>query len=215
MGGDRTAPNRSKGAGATDGSPLLVVLSGPSGVGKDAILARLLTLEPRMRRVVTLTTRPPRPSEVDGQDYRCVSTDQFQDMISEGALLEHARVYSNWYGVPKSQVVDFLRQGFDVILRTDVQGAVTIKGLAPEALLVFIAPASLDELGERRRKRGGIPDADEGVRLETAPKEMQAAEIFDYVVVNPEGRMDETVARILAIFEEERRREPPRRVSLG
>ncbi|MEE9247374.1 MAG: guanylate kinase [Dehalococcoidia bacterium] len=215
MGGDRTAPNRSKGAGTTDGSPLLVVLSGPSGVGKDAVLARLQSLEPRLRRVVTLTTRPPRPGEVDGQALRFVSTDHFQGMITEGELLEHARVYGNWYGVPKDQVVDLLRQGFDVILRTDVQGAVTIKGLAPEALLIFIAPASLDELAERRRKRGGVPDADEEVRLKTAPKEMQAAEIFDYVVVNPEGRMDETVARIQAIFEEERRREPPRQVSLG
>lgn len=215
MGGDRTAPNKSKGAGATDGSPLLVVLSGPSGVGKDAVLARLLNLEPRLRRVVTLTTRPPRPGEVDGQDYRFVSTNQFQSMITEGELLEHARVYSNLYGVPRGQVVELLRDGFDIILRTDVQGAVTIKGLALEALLIFIAPASLDELAERRRKRGGVPDADEGVRLETAPKEMQATEIFDYVVVNHEGRMDDTVARILSILEEERHREPPRRVSLG
>ncbi len=215
MSGDRAASNRSKGAGTSDGSPLLVVLSGPSGVGKDAVLARLLSLEPRLRRVVTLTTRSPRPGEVDGQALRFVSTSRFQGMITEGELLEHARVYGNWYGVPKDQVVDLLRQGFDVILRTDVQGAVTIKGLAPEALLIFIAPASLDELAERRRTRGGIPDADEEARLKTAPKEMQAAEIFDYVVVNPEGRMDETVARIQAIFEEERRREPPRQVSLG
>lgn len=216
MGEGKGKPETEQGKGGPSQSPpLLIVVSGPSGVGKDAVLARLKTLEPRLRQVVTVTTRPPRRGEVDGRDYHFVSTQKFEQMLHSEQLLEHACVYGYWYGVPKDQVTDSLRQGYDVLLRTDVQGAATIKRLAPEGVFIFVAPASMDELQTRLQRRGGSSDSDQKTRLEKAREEMAAQNMFDYVVVNREGAMGETVSRIQAILGTERQRKPPRRVDLS
>ena len=185
-------------------APLLIVLSGPSGVGKDTILHRLLLAEPRIRKISTVTTRPPRPGEVEGRDHYFVSTDRFHELISENALLEHANVYGNLYGVPRSDVDRFLGEGRDVVLRTDIQGAASVKALAPEAVSIFVSPGNLADLRARIEKRGFVDAEDLALRLETAQREMDAAAAFDYVVVNPEDDLDTAVNSVRRILTEER-----------
>ena len=188
-------------------APLLIVLSGPSGVGKDTLIHKLLLTEPKMRKITTVTTRAPRPGEVDGRDHYFVSLDRFHDLIEEGALLEHARVYDNWYGVPKADVDESIREGWDVVLRTDIQGAASVKALAPEALTIFISPGDESDLEKRIDKRGAVDSEDRDLRLKTAREEMQAAESFDHVVVNPENELDAAVESVRRILEEERGRD--------
>lgn len=190
--------------------PLLIVLSGPSGVGKDAMLARLLRSGHSFSRVVTATTRPPRSREADGVDYRFVTEAAFHDLREKDELLEWAQVYGHYYGVPREEVRRAFRDGCDVLVRTDVQGAATIKGLVPEAVFVFLAPASLEELAQRLSRRNTESEADLALRLETARQEMARISEFDYVVVNPEGALDTAVQRVLAIVTAEKCRTRPR-----
>jgi guanylate kinase len=198
---------------AGSGNPLLVVISGPSGVGKDAVLERLRAVDPGACFVTTATTRPPRNQEKDGGDYLFLSDEEFDRLLAEDAFLESAVVYGYRYGSPKTPVREALARGQDVIVRVDVQGAAAIKRLAPDALFIFLTPTSIDELEQRLRRRDGS-DADIKVRLETARDEMERQKRFDYIVVNREGALDETVERILRIIEAERRREgrPPVRI---
>lgn len=195
-------------------TPLLVVLSGPSGAGKDSILRRLKELRPSLYRVVTATTRPRRQDERDGIDYHFLSPERFEGMIAEGEFLEHARVYNHWYGVPKAQVRDALNKGQDVALRIDVQGAATIRKVAPQGVFIFIAPPSQEELEKRLRERRTESAADLALRLKIAEEEMKQLSLFDYLVVNHRDRMDEAVEQIQAILEAERCRIPPRAVKL-
>jgi guanylate kinase len=192
--------------------PLLVVLSGPSGAGKDAVLDELARRGHRFHRVITCTTRPPRAGERDGVDYFFVGDAEFDRLIETGGLLEHAVVYGHRSGVPKQQVVDRLRHGVDVYVRTDVQGAASIKLLAPGAVLVFIAPSSLDHLEARIRARGADDEATVQRRLATATEEMARCGEFDYVIVNELGRLEATADRLLEVLEAERLR--PRDVAL-
>lgn len=194
--------------------PLLVVLSGPSGVGKDAVMTRMKERGISMHYTVTATTRPRRPTEVHGRDYFFLSTEEFQHLITQGELLEWALVYGDYKGIPKQQVREALARNEDVMMRIDVQGARTIRRLAPEALLIFLAPPSMDELARRLRQRRTEGEEELERRLEAARKEMEAFSIFDYLVVNYEGRLDETVDRILAILRAEKMRVRPRRVTL-
>jgi guanylate kinase len=187
-------------------TPLLVVISGPSGVGKDAVLARLRATHPNACFVVTATTRPPRSREHDGDDYHFLSDEEYDRLLAEDGFLEHAAVYSHRYGVPKAPVREALARGQDVIVRVDVQGASTIKRLAPNAVFIFLAPASLEELGERLRRRNTEGQSALRLRLDTARREMACRDGFDHVVVNREGGLDEAVSQILAIIEEERQR---------
>ncbi len=187
-------------------APLLIVLSGPSGVGKDTLIHKLLLTEPRMRKITTVTTRAPRPGEVDGRDHYFVSIDRFHQLIKEDALLEHARVYDNWYGVPKADVDDSIREGWDVVLRTDTQGAASVKALAPEAITIFVSPGELADLEARIERRGAEDTEDRALRLKTALEEMQTASSFDHIVVNPENDLDAAVERVRRILEEERDR---------
>ena len=187
-------------------APLLVAISGPSGVGKDTLIDKLLESEPRMRKVATVTTRPPRPGEVQGIHHYFVSPERFQQLIAEGALLEHARVYDNWYGVPRADVDKLIGDGWDVILRTDIQGVASIKALAPHALTIFIAPVDMADLEARLRRRGGAETEDRALRLETARREMEAARTFDHVVVNPEYALDSAVESVRRILAKERSR---------
>ena len=186
--------------------PLLVVISGPSGVGKDTVIARMRRKMPECRFAVTATTRERRDDEVDGEHYFFHSEATFRRMIADGELLEWAEVYGKLYGVPKRQVTDALEGGADVIVKTDVQGAATIKRIEPRALLLFLAPPGMDTLVNRLGSRKTESPDDFDVRLRTAEAEMRAAADFDRVVVNRDGRVDETVEEVRAIIAEERAR---------
>ncbi len=191
---------------ATARRPLLVVLSGPSGAGKDAVLDELARRGHRFHRVVTCTTRPPRDTERDGVDYYFVSDAEFDALIASDGLLEHATVYGHRSGVPRRQVVDKLAERVDVYVRTDVQGAASIKRLMPEAVLVFIAPSSLEDLEERIRARGSDDEERVQRRLRTAREEMARQGEFQYVIVNDAGRLETTADRLIEILDAERLR---------
>ena len=195
-------------------SPLLIVLSGPSGVGKDAVLSRMKELAKPYHFTVTATTRPRRRGERDGVDYIFISEESFREMIEREELLEWANVYGNLYGVPRRQVVEALREGRDVFVKPDVQGAAAIKRLAPEGLFIFLAPPDMGELERRLSERMTESPEALTVRMETAKREMEAASSFDYVVVNRHGRLHEAVADIEAIVDRERRRSPARQLPL-
>jgi guanylate kinase len=194
--------------------PLLVVLSGPSGVGKDSALMRMRELGFPFHFVVTATDRPQRPGEINGVDYHFVSTVQFEQMIADEELLEWARVYNDYKGIPKWDVRNALNSGRDVILRIDVQGTATIKQLAPEAVTIFLTPPNFDELRERLHyRRTDSPDQIEQ-RLSKAAWEMEQIDQFDYVVVNPAAQLDSAVGQIRSIIFAEKQRVFPRRVKL-
>ena len=199
---------------ANPSPPLLVVLSGPSGVGKDAVLSELRKLDRPWHFAVTATTRPMRPGERDGVDYIFLNTETFDRMRERDEFLECAEVYGRWYGVPRSQVRDALRSGKDVFLKIDVQGAATMRGMAPEALLIFLIPPSLSEL--QQRLKGRMTESPEELerRLRTAEEELNQVHSFDYRVVNPDGRLDLAVADIDAIIAAEKCRVVPRLVQL-
>ena len=186
--------------------PLLVVLSGPSGVGKDAVLERMKHLGSPYHFAVTATTRPMREGEREGEPYHFVARSDFERMIANGELLEWAEVYGNLYGVPRAQVERALSEGRDVLVKVDVQGAKTIRGLAPDAVLVFLAPPSLDELARRLTSRGTEAEESLRRRLREAEAEMEAAELFDHVVVNRRDRLDAAVRQIEALTADERSR---------
>jgi guanylate kinase len=194
--------------------PLLVVLSGPSGVGKDSILMRMRDFGFPFHFVVTATSRAMRPSERDGYDYHFVGKERFEEMIACEELLEWAEVYGHYKGIPKSEVRQALLSGRDVILRIDVQGAATIKRLVPDAVFIFVAPGGLEELRYRLQlRRTESPDQMER-RLEMVQHEMDALDQFDYVVINREDHLDDAVGQIRAIIVAEKQRVRPRRVVL-
>ena len=195
-------------------TPILVVLSGPSGVGKDAVLARMREGAVPYHFTVTATTRAQRPGERDGVDYIFLTPPQFDQMVEQDGFLEWAHVYGNRYGVPKEQVRKALDQGKDVLLKADVQGAATMKRLAPEAVFIFLVAPSLEELERRLQDRKTESTTDVNLRLRTARAEMGHQPMFDYVVVNRDNALDDAVAEIEAIIAKERKRQPPRRVSL-
>lgn len=173
---------------------LLVVLSGPSGVGKDAVLDRMKSQDRSLHFAVTATTRPRRSKELDGVNYHFVSRDRFQQMVSNDELLEWAEVYGNHYGVPRQQVEEALEGGRDVVVKVDVQGAMTIKRAMPQAVLIFLVAPSIEEMKARLRNRRTESAEDMERRIATAGHEMSQRDQFDYVVVNDEvGR---AVARI-------------------
>ena len=195
---------------ASSAPPLLVVLSGPSGVGKDAALDALKLLDRPWRFVITATTRPQRPGEQDGVDYIFLETAAFLKMKERDDLLECAQVYDYWYGVPRNQVRQGLQDGKDVILKVDVQGADTVRELAPEALFIFMIPSSLDELKSRLTKRETETPTQVALRLSNAQSELGRVGEFDYRVVNREGQLEQAVAEIDAIITAEKCRTRPR-----
>ena len=195
-------------------APLLVVLSGPSGVGKDAALNALRKLERPWHFTVTATTRPMRPGEGEGVDYIFLEPPKFQVMMEKGEFLECAQVYGNWYGVPRQQVREAMEKGLDVILKVDVQGADTIRKLAPQAVFIFLAPSSMEELRRRLSSRATESASDLEIRMPIASAEMERLSAFDYRVLNGDGCLDDAVACIDAIISAEKCRIPPRRVSV-
>jgi len=186
--------------------PLLLVFSGPSGVGKDSLLARLKARGGSYHFAVTATTRSRRPGEVDGRDYHFLTLQRFEEMLAAGELLENAVVYDEHYGVPKAEVREALARGRDVVMRTDIQGVATIKGVVPQAVTIFLAPASMSELEERLRLRGADSEEQLRLRLATARQEMDAACHFDHVVVNAQGKLAEAVAQVERIIAAEKER---------
>jgi len=194
--------------------PLLVVISGPSGVGKDTVVQRLKERGLPFHFVVTATSRPKRPDEVHSVDYFFYSEQEFLDLLKRGELLEHAIVYNEHKGVPKQQVREAMASGLDVVMRVDVQGAKTIKQLAPEAVLIFLMASDEEELARRLRQRRTESEDMLQTRLQTAREELGYLEIFDYAVTNADSQVESAVDTILAIIEAEHHRTVPRRVQL-
>jgi guanylate kinase len=194
--------------------PLLIVISGPSGVGKDTVVHRMRERKLPFRFVVTATSRPRREDETDGVDYVFVTREKFEGMIAGGELLEHAVVYNQYKGIPRRHVAEALATGQDAVLRIDVQGAETIRRLCPEALLIYLTTRDEDELARRLRKRKSDSSDDVALRLAAARREAQKLDLFDYLVVNADGELDRAVDTIEAIICAEHHRVQPRRVNL-
>ena len=194
--------------------PLLIVISGPSGVGKDSVLQRMKKRGLPFHFVVTATTRPPRPEEKEGVDYIFVKREAFAEMIEKGELLEYAIVYEEYKGIPKEQVRKALASDKDVLMRVDVQGAATVRKISPEAVLVFLTTSSEEELVQRLQKRKTERTEDLRLRIATARQEFKRINEFDYIVVNRENELDETVDTIVSIISAEHHRVEPRRAQL-
>lgn len=195
-------PHHSEG----DSPPLLVVISGPSGVGKDAALNELRKLDRPWHFAVTATTRTIRPGETDGIDYIFLDQPTFLQMKDDNKFVECAEVYGNWYGVPRSQVTDGLEAGKDVILKIDVQGAATVRQMAPNALFIFMLPGSLKELQDRLSQRMTESASQIALRLKTASDEMKQSSLFNVEVINGEDRLDRAVANIDSAITSEKQR---------
>ena len=184
--------------------PLLIILSGLSGVGKDAVLAELRRDGPPLEIIVTMTTRAMRPGEREGVPYHFVTSERFMAMHNAGELLEWAEVYGNYYGNSRSEVKAALAAGKDVLLKVDVQGAATIKKLVPESIAIFLATPTLAMLEARLRSRGTESSADLDLRLKTAAGELEQLPQFDYLVMNNEGGIMKAAADVRAIITAEK-----------
>ena len=189
-----------------------MVLSGPSGVGKDSVLRQLKELGRNWHFTVTATTRTQRPGEDDGIDYLFLDRDTFHQKVRAGDFLECAEVYGNWYGVPRDQIANALEKGLDVIIKADVQGAATIKDMVHDAVFIFLMPPSPEELERRLRERKTETTPDLELRIRTAMDELYQLPLFDYVVVNDD--LESAASRIDAIVTAEKCRLPSRRVHL-
>jgi guanylate kinase len=200
---------------AVAGAPgsVLVIVSGPSGVGKDTVIEALRRLPAAIddHYVVTCTTRPRRPYEVDGIHYHFLDPEAFMAMRDAGELLEANEVHGHWYGTPRREVRDALVGGKDAILKIDVQGAAAVKQEVPEAMLVFLVPPSLEDLFARLQARA-TESADElDIRQRNAVLEISRQNDFDHVVVNETGQVERTAAVIDEIIRQEKAAHPGRR----
>ncbi|MBE0697807.1 MAG: guanylate kinase [Anaerolineaceae bacterium] len=195
-------------------TPLLVVISGPSGVGKDAVLKAMQKRGFSLHYVVTMTSRPPRDGEVEGVDYFFVSREKFEELIGKDEFIEHAVVYEDYKGIPKTQIREALVSQQDVILRVDVQGAMTLRSLCPDAILIFLIPSNEKEWYDRLRNRKTETVESLALRLNTARQELEYLSEFDYVVINAQDHLEETVDSIAAILQAEHHRVIPRKVTL-
>lgn len=194
--------------------PLLIVLSGPSGVGKDATLQALKKRNIPLHFVITATTRKPRPEETHGVDYFFYSKEKFQAMIEANELLEYAIVYDDYKGIPKDQVQKAMQSGRDVILRVDVQGAAKLRELNPEAVLIFLLPSSVEEWHQRLNDRQTETEESMNIRMNKVKWELEYLKIFDYMVVNRHNQLEEAVETIVAIIHAEHHRTNPRKITL-
>ncbi len=194
--------------------PLLIVISGPSGTGKDAVLTRMKELDCPLEYIVTVTTRPQRAKERNNVDYHFISRERFQEMIERKEFLEWANVYGNWYGVPKAPVKQALDKRQDIIVKVDVQGAATIKKILPQAVFIFLTPPSMEELVSRLKQRHTESPFDLALRIKTAGGEIKQLSLFDYIVVNKRNEIDLAVSEIKAIITAEKCRVTPREIAL-
>ena len=186
--------------------PLVVILTGPSGVGKDAALNELKKMDRPWHYVVTATTRPIRHNEIDGVDYIFMGESEFKLSLDQNEFLESANVYERWYGVPKSQVSEPLKNGLDVILKVDIQGAATIKSLIPQAISIFMIPGTLNDLENRLRTRMTESEEQLRLRLEVAKTELTKLNNFEYYIINEEDNLESTVRQIDTIITAEKQR---------
>lgn len=186
--------------------PLLIVISGTSGAGKDSVIKALQKRGLPIHFVVTATSRPKRPNEVEGVDYFFVTRQRFEEMIAKDELIEHAVVYGEYKGVPRQQVMDALASGKDVIMRVDVQGALTLRQQFPQAVLIFLSAEDLEEIAQRLENRSTEEEEELRRRLDTAGWEMKHLCKFDYWVVNRHGQLEQTVDILIAIIQAEHHR---------
>jgi guanylate kinase len=194
--------------------PLLIVISGPSGVGKDSVVQGMKDRGMPVHFVVTATTRPRRDNEIHGKDYYFVSKEEFAHMIEAQELIEFAFVYNDYKGIPKKEVRDALTSGQDVVMRLDVQGAATVRRLAPEAVLIFLTTRNEEELVNRLKGRKTENPEELSLRIATARQELKRVAEFDYVIVNSDGCLDNTIETVRAIILAEHQRVIPRKVNL-
>ncbi len=194
--------------------PLLIVLSGLSGAGKDVVLNRMKESDYSFEHITTVTTRPPRENEVDDVDYHFIEKQEFRKMIARNELLEWATVYDNYYGVPRKPVKQALERGQDVIVKVDVQGAATIKKILPQAVFIFLTPPLIEEAVSRLEKRSTESAKSLELRKKTAEEEIKQLPIFDYIVFNRQDEIDRAVADIAAIISTEKHRVTPRNITL-
>jgi len=192
-------------------NPMLVVVSGPSGVGKSTIVAELARRRPQVVPIVTATTRARRDGEVDGVHYHFLSDDEFEALIGRNGLLEHANNHGHWYGTPVDQVRGILAAGRDAILTISPEGARNIRRLVPDALLVFVMPPTMEDLAERLRSRGSESETSIERRRRDAERWMAESDDYDHVLVNETDRPEEAAEQIWEIIQSEARRDPPRR----
>ena len=184
---------------------LLIVISGPSGVGKDTLIKRLLELDRNLRYSVSCTTRPPRPKEVGGVNYTFVSRERFQQLVDESAFLEYATYDGNLYGTLIERVERALDAGHDIVLKIEVQGAEQVREKAPDAVFIFVVPPSTLELERRQELRNSESSQAMASRRKIAEREMTYVSRYDHVVVNDE--LERAVAEVLAIINAARQRE--------
>jgi guanylate kinase len=194
--------------------PLLIVLSGPSGVGKDATVIKMKESGLRFYYTVTTTTRPKRLNEKDKVDYNFISQEQFHQMVRENQFLEWARVYDNYYGSPRKAIKEALNKGLDVIVKVDIQGAASIKRILPDAVFIFLAPPSKEELSERLKQRQTHSIQELDLRLGKAQEEMDSLSLFDYIVISHKDDLDLVISQINAIVTAEKCRVEPRILEL-
>ena len=194
--------------------PLMIVISGPSGIGKDTVVRLLEQRNQSFCFVVTATSRAPRPGEIEGIDYQFVTRERFEEMIVRDELIEYAKVYSDYKGIPRKSIEDALNCNQDIILRLDVQGARKIRELFPDAVLVFLIPENDRMWIERLSNRNTESSSKLQERLQAAREELHSFSLFDYVVVNATGKLNETIDCILSIVHAEHHRIKHRRVSL-
>jgi guanylate kinase len=185
---------------------LLVVISGPSGVGKDTLIERLRERDPSLRYSVSCTTRKPRQGEVEGVSYFFVSRQRFEELIKQGFFLEYATYNGNYYGTPAAAIEKARAAGHDILLKIEVQGAAQVRRRVPDGLFIFISPPSKEELVRRQERReGGVPDHDMAERLKIAETEMKHSSEYDHVVINDE--LERAVGEVLEIIQRARERQ--------
>ena len=195
-------------------TPLIIVISGPSGVGKDSVLRELKNGPLPLHHVVTANTRKPRPGEVEGIDYFFVSKEKFEEMIHNDELIEYSKVYQDYKGPPKAEVRKAIETNKDVIFRLDVQGAEKIKALFPHSILIFLTPPNQEDWYKRLKGRRLSKEKDLDMRIKTAQLELKKASLFDYIVVNAQDKLAETVEIIEAIITAEHHKTQQHKIDL-
>ncbi|XP_075521703.1 guanylate kinase 3, chloroplastic-like [Primulina tabacum] len=193
-------------------NPLIIVISGPSGVGKDAVIKRLREVREDLHFVVTATSRAQRPGEVDGKDYFFLSKEDFISMINKNELLEYALVYGDYKGIPKQQIREYMAKGRDIVLRVDIQGAATLRTILRNgAVFVFLVAESEEALVKRLIDRRTESTEALLMRVASAREELRHLKEFDYVVVNKEGELESSVNLVESIIDAEKAKVHQRR----